>query len=84
MFTKCCTCYDELSWIFDNFIEHFIYETIASLKVAFAIRGEITTQWATYSYYFSNLIFKLNFHLKLRFFFQLCEVGGLAIINKRS
>ncbi len=69
MFTKCCTCYHELSSIFDNFIEHFVHETIASLKVEFAIKGEITTKWATCFYFSSKLIFKLDFHLKLGFVF---------------
>jgi len=40
MFTKCCTCDHELSWIFDNFIENFVYETTVSMKVEFFIRAK--------------------------------------------
>ncbi len=65
MFTKCCTCYHQLSWIFDNFIEHFVFETIANLKVEFAVRSEATTQWGICFYFASKLIFKLDLHIKL-------------------
>jgi hypothetical protein len=58
MFTKCCTCYHQLSCILDNFIEHFVFETIANLKVEFAVRSEATTQRGICFYFPSKLIIR--------------------------